>query len=1231
MMDSLEESSKCSITHRITPQTFQKIHMEHRDQDRLVLNTENSTTEIPDEIVSLARRSLASDEYFPGPMCCPFRKANIQHVKSQGYTIMEKSDGIRVLVVGYKAPQFPTWRSMESNSIVSYSFETVCALETAYDQLCLGEKYVVTSLGDEDWILSSPREGSFILSRGDTEISCCRTLEPWIMVYGLDRSMRGTYLFDSIFLCPDITYFVADAELVSTAESPSTHLLAFFDLYSVSKFSSSTPYEHDDHTIRRYTALTELMSKIKPKSSLFSTSRSVTFYAKEIFNLSTLKQLLENISYCDIQHKHFYNGGLGRTPNDGLIFTPEHFECAGGSRWNQLKWKWRECLTIDCQLYCAEEPGKYFVLLYLKKKCFPFKDDIKGHWRIWEPMKFENPHNFTIPSDKAEAVVVEARFDYLNGVWVMERLRHDKTDANFIGTAISVLESIAEDCSLCYLLEELCPDQSLRITDLEKKSTKKSDVLPFEKPKKFALFALRAKCDAGQHKLFLTWCTNKTNSSEKKIIHVPLCEAKDCSGCGIELPKDEGNSMLHNLLMIRVANYGGTYAWSDFLVEAYFDKKCGHWVITRLRPKSKNYMCTFDNVIHHLTYVLATENPEIPPCHDKLTAPAISQPQTILTNAHYGGKVELLGDKTEKRSSLREFNNLVKAFLIQWTCEVVCRTTGISDPRVIDMCCGRGGDLLKWSHTSLSFLLMTDASLNCVAEAAARYSTGKGMSLLCVDKKGFKARFMVHDAFNFEDQSLLHDLEQISSKDGKFHIASCQFSIHYGCCSAAHLNYFLQCISSSLASGGVFFGTTLSESALIELYIQYGKEYVSESLQISFPEESIERLDACTKGQSDIGFGVKYFTTVENCVSALPEYMLPWGSFCEMCRNHGLALINSFTFEEFQENYADELCALLQNGFSISGLKGRKRDAMGNLRLFQQQNTVASKLYITFAFKKEKVGMNERTSALLIPIYWALFGYNIYPLFYFHFIIYSGDGKVLTFYELDRKDAQERRLRFKGLNVGQSGNSGVVGSSNNDLLCYSEYLKGIIPMMWLYSGKALTNGSSHLQLLDMSNTGLTDGSMTELLSAPLVLPPCLPEFHSQCALTSLHINETEIPALQEVEVIIKNGLEEVLVEVEQKNIGNSKCQLNKEDRSQEVMRYKIYFEFQNITGLAYYPQSPTHTGMQEGHIVFCRYISEIVMNPLLLFLPPTLGSPGKWFTGDYGQSETTAQLIKSKC
>eukprot|EP00796_Vickermania_ingenoplastis_P010845 gene10845-7511_t len=99
-----------------------------------------------------------------------------------------------------------------------------------------------------------------------------------------------------------------------------------------------------------------------------------------------------------------------------------------------------------------------------------------------------------------------------------------------------------------------------------------------------------------------------------------------------------------------------------------------------------------------------------------------------------------------------------------------------------------------------------------------------------------------------------------------------------------------------------------------------------------------------------------------------------------------------------------------------------------------------------------------------------------------------GDGKVLTSYELDRKDAQERRLRFKGLNVGQSGNSGVVGSSNNDMLCYSEYLKGIIPMMWLYLGKALTNGSSHLQLLDMSDTGLTDGSITELLSAPLVLP-----------------------------------------------------------------------------------------------------------------------------------------------
>lgn len=58
---------------------------------------------------------------------------------------------------------------------------------------------------------------------------------------------------------------------------------------------------------------------------------------------------------------------------------------------------------------------------------------------------------------------------------------------------------------------------------------------------------------------------------------------------------------------------------------------------------------------------------------------------------------------------MRNFNNWIKSVLINEYLTKVKQSTRLGDPlRVLDMCCGKGGDLLKWENSSITHLICTD-------------------------------------------------------------------------------------------------------------------------------------------------------------------------------------------------------------------------------------------------------------------------------------------------------------------------------------------------------------------------------------------------------------------------------------------------------------------------------------------------------------------------------------------
>lgn len=965
-MSSLLEFCKSGICLPISNTLFNEIHRKKATNEVIHFHAFSTRESSPDQIQEYLRNCLSSEEYeFPGPMCCPFRKCDLHYVKSIEYTIMEKSDGLRVLVIACEAETFPVWRQVETNKLITNRFSVTAMLEDACARKGSGSSEL--TIDGIHFELSAQQDAPiFTLKSSNEVLTCCRTLEPRLLLYGMDRS-SSVYLFDATYPSSRVSWFVGDSEFLHFPEINRSACLAFFDMYGVLEKGKESSSVQKTSTTKRHTDLMNLVESISASHEdciISSENFAVKLYAKELFYAKDLPKLIQRIHYDVNIKKYFLNGPYGKTLNDGLVFTPEHFECKGGAQPSQLKWKWSNSLTVDWKIHATEEEGMYNVFLYAKKKCFPFKNDIEGHWRMWKPMKLANPRNLEIPRDPEKAVVVESKFNSEKKIWSILHIRQDKTVANSISTIISVFQSIAEEFTLHSLVSALCSpldsttEEYIRKLNepeegsMNSKAEEKIENVESTPDRTFAMFTLRAKSDAGQHKLHLTWCTNKTNPSQQRIIHVPLCEVKECSAIGFPYPENGSNNLLHHLLMIKVANAGGTYAWSDYVVEAFFDKHIGRWVISRLKPDGKNYMCSFDNVLQHLHYAIVSPKTNSNYKKLPLELPSVGGTQTLLTNAHYGSKVEALQRVT--RASYREFNNLIKAHQIKWASTIARECFEKEKVDVVDLCCGRGGDLTKWAQIPLGFVFMTDASLECVSEAAARYSTVKGMSIKCKDKKGFKARFAVHDAFDTKAKTLLKELQLLGTKGQHFHVASCQFSIHYSCGSRDYLDYFLSCVSASLAPGGIFIGTTISDEAIVNIFKTHGTEYSSDGIQIHFPPASVHALKKSIDDLNILEFGIEYFITVEDSVSNLPEYIVPWQQLCQMCERHSLMLISCTSFAEYAVDNEEELILVAKNGSFLS----RKRDSRGNLllsrviesdKLLKTTNT----LYVAFAFKKK--------------------------------------------------------------------------------------------------------------------------------------------------------------------------------------------------------------------------------------------------------------------------------------
>lgn len=242
--------------------------------------------------------------------------------------------------------------------------------------------------------------------------------------------------------------------------------------------------------------------------------------------------------------------------------------------------------------------------------------------------------------------------------------------------------------------------------------------------------------------------------------------------------------------------------------------------------------------------------------------------QTAITE-HYNAKsAETLENRQLSASiNVRNFNNWLKSTLIT--------NLHLNHPTVLDICCGKGGDLPKWISAKIAKLVAVDIADQAVAEYKRRYKSSNAK---------FPAVFIVADCFSEDLQSHFKRI--------KFDLVSCQFALHYAFDNETRARQLFHNISINLRKGGSFICTIPNAARLLDK-LRYGTEFGNTLYHIKFDHQGLQRQ----------AFGEQYTFTLIDAVDSVPEYLVHYQTLLILASEYGLKLEKCWTFPQFHREY----------------------------------------------------------------------------------------------------------------------------------------------------------------------------------------------------------------------------------------------------------------------------------------------------------------------------------------
>ncbi|KAL0484373.1 mRNA (guanine-N7-)-methyltransferase [Acrasis kona] len=245
---------------------------------------------------------------------------------------------------------------------------------------------------------------------------------------------------------------------------------------------------------------------------------------------------------------------------------------------------------------------------------------------------------------------------------------------------------------------------------------------------------------------------------------------------------------------------------------------------------------------------------------------------------HYNNRDDV-GVQMRKESpifNLKQFNNWIKSVLIKRYVK--------QGGTVLDLCCGKGGDLQKFQQNKVKTYYGADIADKSVKDAVQRYNQTAGSN----KQFTFAANFISGDCTK-------KPLSSVIPANVTFDSVSCQFALHYSFETEQQARQLMLNATEKLKSGGYFVCT------VPDAYVLVKKLRSVESLTI---QNKIVKACFKTKKFTEV-FGNQYSFELLDAIDDCPEYLVPCKDFVALAKEYGLSVVEEKNFHEFFETWSE--------------------------------------------------------------------------------------------------------------------------------------------------------------------------------------------------------------------------------------------------------------------------------------------------------------------------------------
>jgi hypothetical protein len=241
--------------------------------------------------------------------------------------------------------------------------------------------------------------------------------------------------------------------------------------------------------------------------------------------------------------------------------------------------------------------------------------------------------------------------------------------------------------------------------------------------------------------------------------------------------------------------------------------------------------------------------------HFPITEDMIFEGTGIISQEEYYYKTDLSKERNDCPSiKIRKFHNYVKRNLFTESIRLLRKNNPDAQIRLMELACGKGQDLYKWSDNNISLVFGVDVNVdnieNKVNGAQVRYMNLRDKQHGETMANGHKLpdvyfaigdasrNIRTYDAFHTDSGKekvytpIVKDVMEgkYDIQNQKFNLISMQFAIHYMFDKKERLDGLIDNIEQNLTLGGLFIGTCFDGSAVWDkLQNMTRGEFISES------------------------------------------------------------------------------------------------------------------------------------------------------------------------------------------------------------------------------------------------------------------------------------------------------------------------------------------------------------------------------------------------------------------